>query len=229
MAHIRCMQREEPDVWTHKCWGILYTSWGHFESRPEDPPDERLLSLVKTCRQVYHEAIEIIYSDNVFDVKRPDCILFLSSTILPHRLNAIRSLRIHWYFSWPLYVAVPGGRRKHYPPYDEATWERTWEIIADMEGLQYIRVLMDELWMERTPNEVATILEPLKRVPSGKDFEAEIPWRIRVRDIERESPGEPGGCFPFRIKYSPPDRSNERDYAGFTLSTSHEESSLSPV
>lgn len=54
------------------------------------------LALLKTCRQINHEATGYLYSDNTFSFKSPeDCDLFLSIALTPLLRSFIRSLRVH--------------------------------------------------------------------------------------------------------------------------------------
>ena len=46
------------------------------------------------CR--YSEYIELVYSQNTFDIRDPDVLSFLPHLIVPQRVNAIRSLRFCW-------------------------------------------------------------------------------------------------------------------------------------
>jgi hypothetical protein len=48
------------------------------------------ISLFLTCREVYCETVEILYSTNTFDVNHPQTLLFLARTIRPRRLESIR-------------------------------------------------------------------------------------------------------------------------------------------
>lgn len=58
--------------------------------------DDGGLALLQTCRQVYRECIELLYSQNTFDVNHPQTLAFLERTIRPNRLAAIRSLQLSW-------------------------------------------------------------------------------------------------------------------------------------
>lgn len=52
------------------------------------------LSLLQTCRQVYREAIDILYAKNAFDFDSPWESMLFSVSILPHRLNRIKETSI---------------------------------------------------------------------------------------------------------------------------------------
>ncbi len=44
-----------------------------------------LLNLLQTCRQVYSEAIDLLYSRNTLDMATPGSIVLLADPVLPHR------------------------------------------------------------------------------------------------------------------------------------------------
>ncbi len=120
----------------------------------------------------------MLYSQNIFFFDHLDTILNFSSTILPQRLNTIRSLRLRWCFKSSfgseLGSIIPSLRL--YPPHDEATWEKVWQIIAGMQGLQKLKV---HIW--GGPNIVnptieAKIFEPLRAVQGTEIFEVRVFW-----------------------------------------------------
>jgi len=52
------------------------------------------LALLKTCRQIYVEAIPVLYSNWKFYIRDMETLIHLSTTILPQRLATIRSLHM---------------------------------------------------------------------------------------------------------------------------------------
>ncbi|KAL8688779.1 MAG: hypothetical protein Q9218_005394 [Villophora microphyllina] len=93
------------------------------ESESGHPTFKLLLS----CRQIYVEAIGILYSTNIFSLDSPLMLVYLKDLrFLPQRFQAIKHLSISW-----TYMTDPA----HYhgsihEPYDWATWEHFWSIIA---------------------------------------------------------------------------------------------------
>ncbi|KAI9877250.1 MAG: hypothetical protein M1830_004431 [Pleopsidium flavum] len=88
------------------------------------------LALMRTCRQVYIEAMDVLYSTNIFDLDDPRTLLYLSQSIRPQRLASITKLHVYC----PIGSPPRHGRGKRYPikerPYDERTWEQFWHVIA---------------------------------------------------------------------------------------------------
>ncbi|KAI0389585.1 hypothetical protein F5Y17DRAFT_448480 [Xylariaceae sp. FL0594] len=52
-------------------------------------------AILRTCKQIYHEAIPILYSRNVFSINSPGLLLQLMARIGPTNTRLIRSLDIH--------------------------------------------------------------------------------------------------------------------------------------
>ncbi|KAF4627714.1 hypothetical protein G7Y89_g10441 [Cudoniella acicularis] len=103
------------------------------------------LTLLKACRQVYSEAIQILYSTNIFDVNHAQTLILFARTIRPQQLEAIKHLSISWnaiYF-FPDGLAGPGPPNSWPYPDDPSTWQEMWDIVGtSMTGLQHVRLTM---------------------------------------------------------------------------------------
>ncbi|KAL8688620.1 MAG: hypothetical protein Q9218_005512 [Villophora microphyllina] len=87
-------------------------------------------ALLRTCRQICHEAIGLLYTGNTFVVKHPRVLFAFIKSIPPQRLDSIRKLHIS--------LTPPCA-------YDFAPeeWERFWEIILHLKRLRKLHVEMD--------------------------------------------------------------------------------------
>ncbi|KAH6681471.1 hypothetical protein B0J14DRAFT_215762 [Halenospora varia] len=96
------------------------------------------VAILQTCRQVYNEAIDVLYTTNTFDVNHPQTLIFLERTIRPIRLASIQNLQITWHIP-PGYSNVPIRC-----PDDLATWTAMWVIAGTkMTGLQRLKLNME--------------------------------------------------------------------------------------
>ncbi|KAL9023860.1 MAG: hypothetical protein Q9196_006925 [Gyalolechia fulgens] len=92
------------------------------------------LALLQTCRQIYAEAVHIMYARNTFDFDHQNLFLFFSRSILPQRLARIRSLELHLEvasieMSFPWIGPAPNS------------WKLMWTTIAEgMPALKHLRV-----------------------------------------------------------------------------------------
>ncbi|KAF2113655.1 hypothetical protein BDV96DRAFT_578168 [Lophiotrema nucula] len=99
-------------------------------------PQENLhLCILLTCRKLYQEAIDILYTTNCFSFDRGRSLTLFLTTILPHRFDKIRHLSLNWLFNvsgddWPpIYNSQAGGRE------EDTAWERICVRIANMPQL----------------------------------------------------------------------------------------------
>lgn len=118
------------------------------------------LALIKTCRQVYIEAMDVLYTTNVFDLDDPRTLLYFSQSIRPQRLASITKLHVYCPIGSPLGHGHGNSYPIQEPPYDEKTWKRFWHVIAtQMPRLVDLRVCfgvrfgiselkMDDAWVK---------------------------------------------------------------------------------
>lgn len=122
-----------------------------------------LLDILRTCRLVYTEAIDVLYSKNTFDVNGPETMISLSQTLLAHRLDAIRSLQLTWAFFRTAHTVYDGD--KILLSGDEALWKTCWAIVGGMKRVSEIRV-----WLSMSPAVEAArqpeedLLKPLNEI-----------------------------------------------------------------
>lgn len=93
-----------------------------------------LLNLSKSCRRIYSETIDLIYTGNVFDTNAPLCMNLLFDTVLPHRFNMIRSLETSWKISAKWFTEEPS------PSQEKHEYDRAWLILFGMENLRKLSV-----------------------------------------------------------------------------------------
>ncbi|KAL8665833.1 MAG: hypothetical protein Q9202_001955 [Teloschistes flavicans] len=88
-------------------------------------------ALLRTCRQIYREAVELLYTGNTFVVKHPKILFTLAKYVPPQRFSSIRTLHICLMSPY------------HHSSSRSLTLEdyrRFWEIIRGMEHLQTLHV-----------------------------------------------------------------------------------------
>jgi len=190
LGHLRCKAKTAVDCpkrWygegpcSQSCWGVVDSSniWMPVGDSLHHWSDGDILPFLQTCRQVYSEAVPILYSTNTFSFIDLDCFRYLSATILPSRFQAIKKLEIEWYLTWPIYDDFAQRMlisTSLYPPHDEATWEEIWRIIAGMSGLQKLRVELNYFDGFRDDECENKMLAPLRQVKGVKDFVVNLGW-----------------------------------------------------
>ncbi|KAF2231577.1 hypothetical protein EV356DRAFT_506793 [Viridothelium virens] len=128
---------------------------------------KQFLSLLLTCRQIYSEAIDVLYSQNVFDMPWATVLVHFPQILPTPRLNAIRHLYVDCHLP-----SVPGRGQT------DKSWKEIWCSLAAMHGLQelYFRIMLDWVykqdWLELEPK----VLEPVKTVRDPREFEVLLPF-----------------------------------------------------
>ncbi|KAL8954102.1 MAG: hypothetical protein Q9222_000081 [Ikaeria aurantiellina] len=132
MAHIRC-KLNGPSDFTRACRPAAAATC-HEESPGLAFTANGNIALLMTCRQIYKEAVEILYSSNTFDFDHQDLFLLFTRSILPQRLAQIRSLE----FSFKtLHLKLPFA----YAESVKSAWVLMWRIIAkDTPALRHLRL-----------------------------------------------------------------------------------------
>jgi hypothetical protein len=143
-----------------------------------EPTDGDIVPFLQSCRQAYSEAISILYSTNTFSFHDLDCIRYFSASVLPMRLDTVRSIDICWQFRWPSYDTLAQRllAGTQYPPHDEASWEDCWRIISGMKGLKRIEVVIQDSVNIADPVKEQSMLEPLRQVTHVPDFTIVLDW-----------------------------------------------------
>lgn len=115
-----------------------------------------IFPLLISCRQVYVEAIHLVYSSCTVHTDDPSVITRLPAAFPPQRFKGM-----HLDFTWILSAASPLG---HYPRSRKKSsswrrldrgWGQVWSALADMKGLASLRVSVHvdpgrwSLWQHR--------------------------------------------------------------------------------
>ncbi|KAI9876698.1 MAG: hypothetical protein M1830_005904 [Pleopsidium flavum] len=181
IAHV-CCTSSSPNDFERDCCEIIRHS---VVPRSLDLPRSAIsLSLLRSCRQIYNEAIRLLYSANTFDVDDLSALLHFSRAILPQRLASITRLHINW-MREPLesISAINPGRA----PYDKTTYLQFWRTVATkMPALAELRLIITDPWWARKLGMDHGWVRPLKAVRGLKTFEFDVgPQRFGELDVDR--------------------------------------------
>ena len=146
------------------------------EPEPRDS-DQVYTQVLQTCRQIYVEALAIMYTSNVFVSKEGYVPVFPADHyFLPQRIGAIRHLKMYWWF----YFGQQYRSRVRYTKSNKPSWQLFWDRIAIHMNLETLELCfkfekpyewVDELRFD------APWLEPLHKVKVMKDVILEIQWQ----------------------------------------------------
>ncbi|PGH09180.1 hypothetical protein GX51_00934 [Blastomyces parvus] len=82
--------------WLRRYFGIVGICPSPLNFEP-NVPGEKLLPLVKSCRRIYLEAIDLLYTSNTFHFYHEDDFLAFSRAVLPQRMEKITSIHLHYF------------------------------------------------------------------------------------------------------------------------------------
>ncbi|KAF2650740.1 hypothetical protein K491DRAFT_761564 [Lophiostoma macrostomum CBS 122681] len=167
---IRCSEN-------HTCRHRVFSDQFELELKISTP-------LLRTCRQIYSEAVEFLYTANEFSIapsRNHSALPFLPFFLISQRINQIRFLHVSWpVSSWSLTVM-------HESVFDH--WLYPWGIIQHMSGLKNLFV---ELWpMESTTHvrgawlrNESVLLEVVKKVTAPTNFTVILPVLECSTDVD---------------------------------------------
>lgn len=170
-GHQKC---HSPDY--AKCVGFTKS-----ERCPAYPTPLELLAVLLTCRQMYVEGIQILYSANDFITISRTCIENLPRMFTPQNLNLIRSLRLAWRIgSPPLPPEARESKTKRKGKlYKRGTWTDTWRTIAGMKSLHNLEVTLridSAYWGVLSAANTELVLDPIRSVTIPDDFILFLPF-----------------------------------------------------
>ncbi|KAH6677744.1 hypothetical protein B0J14DRAFT_585058 [Halenospora varia] len=151
------------------------------------------ITLLQVCRQIYREAIFILYTTNTFEVNHAQTLIFLARTIPLQRLEIIQSLQITWH------MAPRESRCELQYPDDAKTWEAMWDIVGTkMKALQRVKLTMllpDNMRWDLAGRDypvrefiVWKLLEPRRKVRGLVEFQLDVEnWMTLNGEFEIES------------------------------------------
>lgn len=152
--------------------------------REEYPQASGLLPLLVTCRKVYSEAIDVLYSANTFEFNQIfAAFTFLRYMVPPQRLPSLRHFRLH--------LRIP----RHPMLNTRATrdWQDLWTFFSnETSGLQslYLHLLMlqpMEAHIETTPDDEAEEwIRPMVLMAVGAHHRRGCLVEIGTRDARHE-------------------------------------------
>ena len=105
------------------------------------------VSLLRTNRQIYAEALPLLYASNIFDTDDLSTFTVFANNISPQGLSSIRTLHLNWSPDFPpLEFEVTADPAK--APNDDATYRRFWDIVSggEMPALREFRLFFATSW-----------------------------------------------------------------------------------
>ncbi|KAL2867825.1 uncharacterized protein BJX67DRAFT_77778 [Aspergillus lucknowensis] len=132
----------------------------------EAPRQDKRLPLLRSCRRVYTEAVELLYTANTLHFDDLQTIQCLPRCITPRRLSSIRFVTLDLLAFWDATVN---------PEILEA-WKPACDVLAGMQDISELTITLH--WRSKWSTDKAplsTLLDPLKDIKTSKSFIVEVP------------------------------------------------------
>ncbi len=174
---------------------MIGANWDPLKPDPWEPPIISL-ALLLTCRQIYSEAADVLYSSNFFATDNIRVFIHLAENCrCPQRLLAIKHLQVSitWRF-FPLLASYTGQKGDYNGYYDSATWRRFWHLVANDMRLTSLGIDVDSFGAEENLSVDAEWVKPILQVkgirypkvairPAGRSFEM---FREQAESFQQE-------------------------------------------
>ncbi|KAB8229315.1 hypothetical protein ETB97_009152 [Aspergillus alliaceus] len=159
IRHVRCKNLSSSLDRNRSCCPVTPARWRAQENRMPGHSDSMLyphthtslpeflsnssVALLRTCRAIYAEAADILYSHAVFDVDDLHTFIAFSLTVCPDRLRAIKRLTVQW---MPIWQPMAGQEHKssiYSHTHNDRLWALFWTRIAALRGLEQLHLSLD--------------------------------------------------------------------------------------
>ena len=153
----------------------------------EIAPSDINVRLLRTCRQVYAEVVQILYSTNTFDVDDLSAFNHFAAIAPPVGLSSIRSLHLHWINAYPPLEFIETQSPVE-APYDDTTYLRFWQTTANrMPALRELRLAINDLWDLRGLSMKDPWVQAVKKVSGLTKFELEtVSYNQLIHRLDEE-------------------------------------------
>ena len=145
-------------------------------------------ALLMSCRQVYSEAVDLLYSSNTFVLHDFHTLETFAKSVPPQRLNAIRKLEI--YYSPVTGIQYQHEWTSHYDLPRDLDW--IWKVVVGMQGLRDLAIVLEAystLILEDEDREACEVrrLSPLLQLRGLSTFSLELTYLgdVQVEDQQQ--------------------------------------------
>jgi hypothetical protein len=123
----------------------------------------------------YSEAVQTLYSKNIFHFYDPGDIRHFGRALLLQRLNEVHSITMDW--ERPFSIFNPANTIPRQGNEEWKAWRDTWSIIASMKGLKELRVILKshKLFVVSQARRMKMCV-PMMGIQDVRVFELIIPW-----------------------------------------------------
>lgn len=132
-----------------------------------------IIPFLQTCRQIYTEAIDVLYSHNTFDISELATMKYLIQGVPRQRICVIQNLHVHFHAAllhpqWPSPTMELGG-----------TWELFWRLTFS----ELVKLRSIHIFINTHPTDVGDF--ETRKIYHGWSRRQELcDWDIRLQDTD---------------------------------------------
>lgn len=172
LDHVRCQYSsagtDGSDRWCGTCTGDGEDELSRSFYRT--CTDGGVLSLLRSCRKLYVEAIDTLYQSQTFEMANPENLIHFCMTVLPQRSNVVRRLQL---------TNNMEHREVQEQPEFFSKWNRACGFLSNMRALEELKVYINDPYTYIFPSvPTEDILGPLTAVTAVKKFLVRISWKL---------------------------------------------------
>lgn len=159
VKHVRCVN-PAPSLTQHRhCCPLTPARWRVYDGRVPGHSDRLLYphthdllpdnlsdsgaALLRTCRAIYAETVDMLYRNSTFDVDDMYTFIAFTQNICPRRLRSIRRLTVQW---MPVWQPLSGQDHKESifaHTHSDALWIQFWGRVASLPALEELQFSID--------------------------------------------------------------------------------------
>lgn len=159
IRHVRCTHPSTSIVSNRSCCPVTTARWRVQDARVEDHAQSLLyphthfslpeslsnssLSLLRTCRAIYAEASNILYSNLAFDVDDLHTFIAFSLTVNQEHLRCIKRLTVQWMPVWQPMKGEVQQSSVFSHTHNDQLWALFWSRVAALGGLEELQLCLD--------------------------------------------------------------------------------------
>ncbi|KAH8650923.1 hypothetical protein BGZ60DRAFT_421108 [Tricladium varicosporioides] len=139
---------------------------------PNPWPIMGFFGMLLSCRQMYSDTMQFMYTTNTFDTCDVDVVAYLPTLLPPSRILDLQRFSFRWALKGPPRLPPPNKRK---------AWFQTWKVLAEMKGLVELRIELSIEGREEALLWGVGDLEIVKNVSSPKKFVLVLPSEVARR------------------------------------------------
>lgn len=189
LRHMRCKCATCPGFASYIERGKWRSEWTCDGAKYSIDTNRVPAQLLRTCRDVYSEAIELLYSSNVFSFKDPRVLQDFIASTLPQRCASITTIHLDLQFVEPPSISVDS--EKDITKFKKSSEICAWDALASLLSLRNIQIRIHPAGFHHPDHYKALAnLRQLREIQSLDKCRFYLPGEFLVEQWMLETPFE---------------------------------------